>query len=231
MLKAEFIQGLGKKNISNNAELTMERIRATWQKLDNAKRNEIFALGDMKKVSVERAYKTGGVSAKVIIAIAQVLDIDPLYLIGESDEKGTFDTSNIVKRLADWGYEVGKGDIIRVKKAKSQTEESPVAESKTVKNLSDNTVSEDNAEVVNNAKPKSDAIPTQTSALHSAMPQTDLSMMSIELPKLLSDNARHKLDDLTEDDVILLIKSLNVQANFSEDKKNRLALVKCMLLL
>jgi len=71
----------------------------------------------------------------------------------------------------------------------------------------------------------------QPTVLPPATPQTDLSSISVELSKLLSDNAKHKLDDLTEDDTILLLKSLNVQSNFSEDKKNKLALVKCMLLL
>jgi len=199
MLKPEFIRSLKKNNISANPEKTMERIRSVWQPLKRPVREEILSLAAMKKVSVERAYKTGGASAKVILSIAQVLGIDPHYLTGESDKQGTFSNEIAIKFLTSLGYGIGKSDIGRRRRAKPEIESANATDSE-----------EESTE---------------------AAKTLDLRTISMELSKLLSNDVKNKLNDLTDDDIILLLKSLSVQAGFNEDKRNRLVLIKCMLLL
>lgn len=218
-------------NISKTPEKTMERIREAWRPLDSAKRNEILTLADMKKVSVERAYKTGGASAKVVVAIAQVLDIDPLYLIGDSDNQGSFDNDRVIKMLTELGYNVDKSDIARKRTVKPQVDTASAANTAVSEMPPSNTAVEEITKIADTANAEEITTSYQSFVPRTETSSTDLSAMSVELSKLLSPNAKYKLDDLTEDDTILLLKSLNVQANFSEEKKNRLALVKCMLLL
>ena len=46
----------------------------------------------------------------------------------------------------------------------------------------------------------------------------------------LDKKSLEKINELTEDSLILMLKSITVQAEFSESKKNRLALIKYLLL-
>ncbi|MCL2355537.1 MAG: hypothetical protein FWC70_00065 [Defluviitaleaceae bacterium] len=203
MLKSEVIRNLKKNNVSKNAEKTKVRVREMWAPLKRDVREEILSLADIKKVSIERAYKTGGVSARVIVAMSQVLDVDPRWFAGEVDEQGVFDVDAVRKYLNGLGYDIGKQDI--AKKADSSAPETlkkPGAKPKT-------------------ETPDSDFIPDASS---------DMYNITRELAKLLSKDIRTKLDELSEEDVTLLIKSLTVQADFNEEKHSRLALVKCLLL-
>ena len=228
MLKPEFIKSLGKKNISENPEATQQRIRAVWQYADRETREEIFELADMTKVSVERAYKTGGVSAKVIVAIGQVLNIDPLYLIGMSDDKGTFDNIKVMKQLNEWGFEVGKNDVLRQKRTKAQPENQ--------EDSGNQADSSDSGSPVNSAPVQAEPVTVvpkkekQSTALRE-VPKHDLSFVSTELSKLLNDDMKARLNELTDNDINLLLQSLNVQSTFNEEKRNRLALIKLMLLM
>ena len=214
MLKPEAIQSLKKNNISRDAEKTMQRLRAIWQPLAKAQREEILSLADIKKVSIERAYKTGGVSAKVIIAIAQVLNLDPLYFTGESDEQGTFDAEAVISYLAALGYDIGKSDIS--KKAKSQARAAnPTAPKRGRKPKSTS------AEPIN-AEP-TDAEPT---IIEATIPALCNAMLDMVEPSTLQ-----KLDSLTEEDAILLYTGLCIQSDFCEEKKDRIALIKYLLLM
>ena len=51
-----------------------------------------MALADVALSTVQRAYKTGSLSAKLAVTLAQVLKADPFYLTAETDEdEGAFD--------------------------------------------------------------------------------------------------------------------------------------------
>lgn len=200
MFKPEFVRKLKKNNISTNAKKTMERVKEVWRSLNSAERVEVLTFADIKKISVERAYKTGGISAKIAIALAQMLDIDPRYFTGEVNEKGNFDSAVAAKILHDLGYDTGKADITKGKKAEAKPAKAPVAANKAPEQ------------------------PVEKA------PQ-DISVISVELAKLLSKDTNSTLNELKEEDIILLLKSLSVQAEFSEEKKKRLALVKGLLLL
>jgi hypothetical protein len=220
MLKPEYIKELKQTNVSESPEKTMERLKAVWKPLSGPKREEILSLSGLVKASIERAYKTGNVSAKILTAVGQVLSLDPYYLAGKSDEQRPFDDALLIQFLTELGYEVGKGDIARLRKAKTE----PVAAVP-----ADVTVTEEPGE----AESPADAVPVDTSEeapdMQPSPGQIDYSVVFNELSKLDAD-AKKKLDGLTEESIVLLLKSLTVQADFSEDKKNRLALIKYLLL-
>jgi len=212
MLKAEFIQSLKQVNVSENAEKTAERLRAIWSPLPKPERDKILALSDLKKSAIERAYKTGNASAKIIAAVSQVVGADPYYLAGKSDEQRPFDDALLVQFLTDLKYEVGVGGTTKRKKTASKRKEKITPASvKTTPQKSET----DTAEA--------------TPPLNTSPVTLDVSAMAIEIAKM--DNKMvAKLNELSEDSLILMLKSLAVQAAFSESKKNRLALIKYLLL-
>jgi hypothetical protein len=219
MLKAEFIRELKKTNISKDSEKTKQRLRAAWQPLSKDQREETLALADMKKVSVERAYKTGGASAKVVIALAQVLNIDPKYFTGESDEQGVYEVDAVTKYLVDLGYDIGKGDVVRRRAAKKAT-----SVDKATPADSQNT----------NAPEKSSVVADATADNANKLPKSfaeQLDALANNMTKQLSEDVRGMIDGITEENVNHLYKSLCIQSDYSGDKKNRAALIKCLLLM
>ena len=225
MLKPDFIQGLKQNNVSQSPEKTMERLKAIWSPLAKPKRDEILLLCGLKKTSVERAYKTGNVSAKIITAVSQVLGIDPLYIAGISDEERAFDDALIVQFLTDLKYDVSKTKTVKKKRTKPQPKtpkaSAPVEKTEAAK------VADVVTETVTTDAPE----PLPAPCVGTSEKKMDISTLSAELSKLLNMDSQSKLDGLAEDDMVLMLRSLNVQSGFTEDKKNRLALIKCLLLI
>jgi hypothetical protein len=116
MLKSEFIQSLKQVGISKDRNATKARIRDAWLPLSNQVREEILALAGIKKVTIERAYTKGTATARVVMAMAQVLNINPYYLTGETDERGTFTNHAAKELLTSLGYDTSKGAFARGKR-------------------------------------------------------------------------------------------------------------------
>jgi hypothetical protein len=125
MLSAETIQSMGRKNVSVNSELTMERTREVLKTAKNKQKNEIDSLTGLKRVSLNRTYVTGVITAKVAIAIAQILDVNPFYLTGDIDERGKYNKDILDSFLITKGYPNLAG---MSKKAERQAEAPPAAE-------------------------------------------------------------------------------------------------------
>jgi hypothetical protein len=214
MLKSDFFKKLKQTNVSESPKKTTERLKDIWKPLPKPEREEILALCGLKKTAVERAYTTGNVSAKIVAAFAQVLSIDPYYLSGKSDEQRPYDDALLIQFLTELNYKVGKSDIVKRGKAKPETpakQPPPAAPQKS-------------------PGEKPEASTEKSPATQPSPGQIDFSVIFNDLCKLNADSKK-KLDGLTEENLILLLKSLTVQADFSEDKKNRFALVKYLLLM
>ena len=148
MFSANFIQNLSQRNVSVNGALTKERVKEILKKATPAQRDNIEELAGLKRVSIDRAYKTGNISAKIAVSIAQTLNVDPLYLIGGTESPGecTDNALNefvmivgvpdeIIKqaklelklKTKDKGNGKGKGKGTRKPSAASATDDAPVA--------------------------------------------------------------------------------------------------------
>ena len=225
MLKSETIKELKQTNVSQNSEKTMERLKSIWRPLTTSQRDEILTLSGLQKSSIERAYKTGNVSAKIISAVSQVVEVDPLYLSGVSDAQRPYDDDLMVDFLINLGYDIGKQDII--KKRKPRKDATPAAASSPLNSPASDTPPNENTSAAKYVE-ENDSSPSSVKAFDGL---TDFSSISQSLSALLDGGAKDKLDTLSEDDIILMIKSLSVQANINLDKKNKLELIKCLLLI
>ena len=232
MLKREFFNSLKQSNVSQDPKKTMERLRSAWQPLNGPQRDEIMALAGLKLSSIQRAYKTGSASAKIFAAFAQVLQMDPYYLAGYRDDNRPFIEGEdfVVQFLKDLGYDVSKNDIVKQRKSMLKSEPSLQEDSPGVAETEvDNASTQDSPEPV---KIKVDV--PQKSVFHASMTtwgQSNIEAMSAEVAKLLDVDTHSRLGDLSNEDVVLLLESLMVQADFSSYKKNLLVLVKQLLLI
>ncbi|MDR0445850.1 MAG: hypothetical protein LBH17_02275 [Oscillospiraceae bacterium] len=85
MFTSEIIKKLKQVNISADAEKSRARIAGLWKNTPKQKRTEILSLAGVSLATVQRAYKTGNISAKLVVPLAQVLNVNPFFLTGETD--------------------------------------------------------------------------------------------------------------------------------------------------
>ena len=201
MFKPEFIKKLKQSNISTTPKKTAERVRSIWRPLGRNTRNEILVLADVKKPSIERAYKTGNISAKILVSMAQVLQIDPLYILGTVDEQRPFESDLLIEFLKAHNYDVSKRNLTTTRKHKSS------------ETASDELLSSDEVDC------------------SVCQAQPNLSPMLEQLSVFFGEDVKNKLEYLQDDDMHAMLASLLVQAGINEAKQDRLAIIKYLLLM
>ncbi|MCL2855834.1 MAG: hypothetical protein FWE21_09495 [Defluviitaleaceae bacterium] len=219
MIKAEFIKKMKQSNVSKDAEKTIARLKEVWKGLSKAQREQVLDFSGVTKFAIERSYKVGALSAKVVVAIAQVAEIYPQYLTGESDEKTVSGdlTAIVTDFLKELGYKVGKKDIIVGPQQKTPTQ---------------GFVCDDEHPTPTPFVPLKDEAGIEF--IEEDYEITDLgmiTMMAEEVSALLNQGALKKVETLSETETGVLLHSLRIQADFSDYKKAQFELVKYLLLL
>ena len=110
MLTAENIKNIKQNNVSANGDLTKQRVKAALKTATKQQKSDMEALAVLKRVSINRVYTTGSISAKIAVAIAQTLNIDPSYLTGEAGERGECTSEALGGFLTAKGY----GDLAAI---------------------------------------------------------------------------------------------------------------------
>ena len=105
MVNAAFIRQLKQSNISKDGAKTGQRVQALWKGASAEAKSAVCDLSGSAKATVYRIFKTGGISAKLALALAQVLGIDPRYLTGEAEEPGVYDETEVTNFLSRLGYD------------------------------------------------------------------------------------------------------------------------------
>ena len=105
MVNAAFIQQLKQSNISKDGAKTGQRVQELWKGTSAEAKSAVCELSGSAKATVYRIFKTGGISAKLAVAIAQVLGIDPRYLTGEAEELGVYSEADVTNFLSRLGYD------------------------------------------------------------------------------------------------------------------------------
>lgn len=191
MLNKDLIQKLKQTNISKDSEKTKERVRAVWKAFKSERKKEILALAGITKAAVYRVFRLGAVSAKLVIPIAAAADVDPCYLTGASDESGKYSDELAVKLLTELGYsKILSGYEKKPRKPRGNKAQDSSGD------LQKTTAAQATSE---NARPTEDtAQPSASFAVEEA---------GDKAPEPSEATA-----DLTEDEMILLLKSLLLRA-------------------
>ena len=105
MVTLALIQQLKQSNISKDGPKTSARVQEIWKAASAAQKQAVCDLSGSAKATVYRIFKTGGISAKLALALSQVLNLDPRYLTGEADDRGTYADADVAKFLSRLGYD------------------------------------------------------------------------------------------------------------------------------
>jgi len=120
-MDATTLQSLGlKQSPVSNPEVAQPRLEEAWKVLDKQQRAEVVELSGVVRASVDRARRSGSISAKIAVPFAMVCGVSPSYLCGISDDKAVCDDAEIKKFLEPFGYEV---KLKRGRKPKTATAE------------------------------------------------------------------------------------------------------------
>jgi len=104
MLSAEQIQGLKRTNISASSEKTKLRFEEIFKPAKIKQKQAVRELAGVTSQVAHNIYNTGNISAKMVIAVSQVLNVNPFYLTGEADEPGEFSEEALRELLLKHGY-------------------------------------------------------------------------------------------------------------------------------
>ena len=104
MLTSEQLGNFKQVNISIDAEKTAQRTEQLWKNQKNATKAELIEFAGCTAATMRRIYKTGAIHMKLVVAIAQGVNINPYYLTGEVDEPGEFSEALLLQLLNQHGY-------------------------------------------------------------------------------------------------------------------------------
>jgi len=105
MIDTNVIQRLKQTNISHDVEKTQKRCNELWKAASRSQKHAIEEDADVARATLYRVYKTGSISAKLTVPMAQHFDVDPDYLIGATDEPGKCTDEKLEGFLKNLGYD------------------------------------------------------------------------------------------------------------------------------
>ena len=106
MLGVEYILQLKQSNISADGDKTKERVEKLWKAAAAEQKEAVLAQADVVAATIYRVYRTGCISAKLAVPLAQTLNVNPFYLTGQDDDPGEYSDSQLRKLLMNHGYEL-----------------------------------------------------------------------------------------------------------------------------
>jgi hypothetical protein len=100
----EMMSSLKRTNVSKDADKTKDRVKADFLAARNKHKTAIDELSGLKRTSVYRVFREGAISPKIVLAMAQVLNVSPYYYTGEVDEKGECTVEQLHSFVAAKGF-------------------------------------------------------------------------------------------------------------------------------
>ncbi|MDR2650145.1 MAG: hypothetical protein LBB94_10580 [Clostridiales bacterium] len=207
MYNKEFYNKLKQTNITQDREKTKERVKAVWMTLDKQQKQEVFNISDLKKATLERTCRLGNISAILATALAEVTRVDPYYLAALTDEnQENVSNERIEQFLMDHDYK----NILNEAKQNSYIPEY--------------------IDDYHTVRPDVDKPSEITIFPYDSVSGPSIPLIASSILDTLSDDDKTSLESMTEDDMIYLLRALNLRARFNEDAKSITVLLKKILI-
>ena len=235
LLTQEKLKTLKKVNVSKNADKTKERVQADFKAASKEERKAILEISGQVINSVYRVYNTGSVNARIVLAMAQALNVQPWYYTGEIDDKTPLDDGQLLQFLKVHGYDALLKEINKSGKPKRKYDRKP----KTETVITESAVAEldEHAALDSDANGENEET-MQTPLLTAANLPPDVERVeleteaAIEMRLLFSDEPQMKkaVEDLTEQEAAELLHTLFIRAKGGGEAAHIAEVVKRCLL-
>lgn len=113
MVTPDLIAQLKQVNVSRDKGKTQERVKSAFSAASRKEKQAIEKLTGQKRTSIYRVYKTGSISAKILLPIAEILDITPYWFTGETDEREACSDAIILSFIEAHGYKFSPKKTVR----------------------------------------------------------------------------------------------------------------------
>ena len=208
MYSKELYNKLKQTNISQNAKKTRERVRDVLGSLDRQQKQEVFNISDLKKATLERSCRLGNLSVTLATALAEISRVDPYYLAAQSDEKQEDISDAVIESfLIDHNYK----NLIEESRPMLYYRPEYTEENQFVQSQADK-------------EPETGMVPDN------AINNASISQIASNILGTLTDDDKTSLESMTEDDMIYLLKALNLRARFNDEAKSITVLLKKILI-
>lgn len=104
MVTSELISRLKQVNVSVDKDKTAARVKNAFSSATRKQKSAVEALTGLKRTSIYRVFKTGNISAKILLPLAKTLNITPFWFTGESDNMEKCTDALILSFLEGHGY-------------------------------------------------------------------------------------------------------------------------------
>ncbi|MCL2029972.1 MAG: hypothetical protein FWG93_00340 [Oscillospiraceae bacterium] len=212
MLTAEHIKGLKQRNVSVNADKTMERMKKDYSAALRPEKTAIIALSGQGRPTFYRAFTTGSASARLILAMSQILKISPFYYTGEHDKREPSQDAYTLLFLNNHGYQDLVEELSAKLKPSPPRPQEPAAP----------------------PPPPPDKAPRKTEAEADKAPREeaardDGAILRLDLPD--SPGIRQCIEEMDDGDAGILLRSLLIRGRAGGQAAEYAALVKRLLLI
>ena len=118
MLNTEQFKQIKNRALPQNSEKSIPRFIEGWKSLSAQQKKDFLALTGLGSSTVTKftVEKAGAVSTKIILGLAQFLNVSPYYCIGTMDEKGMFSDEELEKFLKE--FDIGLSSKTKSEKRK-----------------------------------------------------------------------------------------------------------------
>ena len=208
MFSKELYNKLKQTNISHDARRTRDRVKTVWSALDKQQKQEVFNISDLKKATLERTCREGNLSVKLATALAEISRVDPYFLAAMTDDMQEDVSDAVIEAfLIDHNYKNLIDETKQTVYYRPEYAENSLYAQLAAETPAENIAAPENP--VNNAS---------------------ISQIASNILGTLTDDDKTSLESMTEDDMIYLLKALNLRARFNDDAKSITVLLKKILI-
>ena len=212
MLTVQQLKTLKSSNVIKDGEKGKTRLAEDYSSATKEQKKTATELAGLNGATITNVKKRGTASAKIVLGIAQALNVSPYYYTGAVDEKGEY-TDEVQKQfLTEYGYDSLAAGKRPYNRKKDDTKPAKKSDSKAIEAAK--------AEMALTAKE------ADKSAKSEVAPKTE----KIDKPETASENTEQPVKDLSKDDMLTLVAALHIRAGLSGEAKVKLDGIKAILL-
>ena len=117
MIGKNIIRRLKQSNVSKYPAKTKDRVNKLWKTASRSQKKAIEQMAGTSRATIYRVYKKGNISAKLVVPMAMIFNVNPYYISGDSEEIGCCTDEIVMEYISKLGYgEMAENEIEKEKR-------------------------------------------------------------------------------------------------------------------